>query len=127
MLSAARSLRSSVSRLQQARRWLATETSIPIDSSTEFLQEEQRKFGKLPEQPAESEEDQRKRYTEFLEKKALEKPKRPHLGVEVKPDHGLWAFFRRLEKDGKEYHETVEELVPGKTDSSGTFLQCCLL
>ncbi|TFK84109.1 MRP-L47-domain-containing protein [Polyporus arcularius HHB13444] len=33
---------------------------------------------------------------------------RPHLGIEVNPDHGLWAFFRRKEKDGKVTHETVE-------------------
>lgn len=33
---------------------------------------------------------------------------RPHLGVEVNPNHGLYGFFRRLEKDGKVDYETVQ-------------------
>ncbi|KAI0801817.1 mitochondrial 39-S ribosomal protein L47 (MRP-L47)-domain-containing protein, partial [Irpex lacteus] len=36
---------------------------------------------------------------------------RPHLGVEVDPDHGLWAFFRRkTADDGTTKYETVEPL-----------------
>ncbi|RPD62421.1 MRP-L47-domain-containing protein [Lentinus tigrinus ALCF2SS1-7] len=35
---------------------------------------------------------------------------RPHLGIEVNPNHGLWGFFRRQEKDGKVTHETVEPI-----------------
>ena len=39
-----------------------------------------------------------------------EGPLRPHLGVEVNPNHGLWAFFRKTAgKDGVESHETVEK------------------
>ena len=119
---AARTLRPAASRLHYARRWLATETTIPIDSSPEFLQEEQRRFGKLPEPPRESEEEQRKRYAEFLEKKALEKPLRPQLDIEANENHGLWAFFRKMERGGKDVYETIEEKVPGKTDSSGAFV-----
>ncbi|KAI0720491.1 MRP-L47-domain-containing protein [Cerioporus squamosus] len=43
---------------------------------------------------------------------------RPHLGIQVNPDHGLWAFFRRKEKDGKVTHETVEP-VDVVNDKSG--------
>ncbi|KAI0822291.1 mitochondrial 39-S ribosomal protein L47 (MRP-L47)-domain-containing protein [Trametes gibbosa] len=43
---------------------------------------------------------------------------RPHMGIEVNPNHGLYAFFRRQEKDGNVSYETVEpaDLV---TDKSG--------
>ncbi|KAF8555224.1 MRP-L47-domain-containing protein [Imleria badia] len=34
--------------------------------------------------------------------------KRPHLGINVDPNHGLWAFFRKKEVDGVVQHETVE-------------------
>lgn len=34
--------------------------------------------------------------------------KRPHLGVNVDPNHGLWAFFRKKEVDGAVKHETLE-------------------
>jgi len=34
---------------------------------------------------------------------------RPHLGVEVNPNHGLWAFFRKaVGKDGAVTYETLE-------------------
>jgi large subunit ribosomal protein L47 len=33
---------------------------------------------------------------------------RPHLGVEVDPDHGLWAFFRKKERDGEIKFESLE-------------------
>ena len=33
---------------------------------------------------------------------------RPHLGIEVNPSHGLYAFFRRKEKEGEVYYDTVE-------------------
>lgn len=34
---------------------------------------------------------------------------RPHLGVEVDPNHGLWAFFRKnVDSEGKVTYETVE-------------------
>ncbi|THH16551.1 hypothetical protein EW146_g4099 [Bondarzewia mesenterica] len=33
---------------------------------------------------------------------------RPHLNIPVKPDHGLWAFFRKTEVDGEIKHQTVE-------------------
>ena len=39
-----------------------------------------------------------------------EGPLRPHLGVEVNPNHGLWAFFRKtVGKDGVESYETLEK------------------
>ena len=61
-------------------------------------------------------------FDEFLEKKALEKPERPQLGIKVSENHGLWAFFRQVQVRGKEVYETVEERVPGKTDSHGESL-----
>lgn len=51
----------------------------------------------------------------------LEKPLRQQLKVETNANHGLFAFFRQLEKNGEKYYETLEEAVQGKTDSSGTF------
>ncbi|KAH9891648.1 MRP-L47-domain-containing protein [Cubamyces lactineus] len=45
-------------------------------------------------------------------------PLRPHLGIEVNPNHGLYAFFRRKEKDGKVSYDTVES-VDIATDKSG--------
>jgi len=33
---------------------------------------------------------------------------RPHLGVEVDPNHGLWAFFRKKEVDGDMKYESLE-------------------
>ncbi|KAI0372161.1 MRP-L47-domain-containing protein [Pilatotrama ljubarskyi] len=36
-------------------------------------------------------------------------PLRPHLGIEVNPNHGLFAFFRRKEKDGRVWYDTVED------------------
>lgn len=33
---------------------------------------------------------------------------RPHLGVEVDPNHGLYGFFRRIEKDGQVEYETLQ-------------------
>ena len=39
----------------------------------------------------------------------LEGPLRPHLGVEVNPNHGLWAFFRKtVGNDGTERYETLQ-------------------
>lgn len=34
---------------------------------------------------------------------------RPHMNVPVDPNHGLYAFFRKVEKDGKVHYETVED------------------
>ncbi|CCM03529.1 uncharacterized protein FIBRA_05663 [Fibroporia radiculosa] len=39
---------------------------------------------------------------------AVDGPLRPHLNIPVDPNHGLWAFFRRKEVDGKVSHETLE-------------------
>ena len=51
-----------------------------------------------------------------------EGPLRPHLGVEVNPNHGLWAFFRRkVEKGGELSYETIETRDQA-THYSGTFL-----
>jgi len=34
---------------------------------------------------------------------------RPHLNIPVNPNHGLYAFFRKREKDGKVIHDTFED------------------
>ncbi|KAF8443067.1 mitochondrial 39-S ribosomal protein L47 (MRP-L47)-domain-containing protein [Boletus edulis BED1] len=34
--------------------------------------------------------------------------KRPRLGIQVDPNHGLWGFFRKKEVDGVVAHETLE-------------------
>ena len=48
-------------------------------------------------------------------------PLRPHSGVEVDPNHGLWAFFRKkVEKDGMVTYETLEAK-DNAVDYSGTF------
>ena len=51
---------------------------------------------------------------------------RPHLGVEVNPNHGLFAFFRRKEKDGVVTYDTVEPL-DTLHDKSGTCLVFCYM
>ena len=45
---------------------------------------------------------------------------RPHLGIEVNPNPGLYAFFRRKEKEGVVSYETVEpsDLVNDKSGAS---------
>ncbi|TFY69080.1 hypothetical protein EVG20_g3302 [Dentipellis fragilis] len=43
---------------------------------------------------------------------------RPHLNFPVKSDHGLWAFFRQREKDGKLVYESIET-EQGLFDKSG--------
>lgn len=51
-----------------------------------------------------------------------EGPLRPHLGVNVNPDHGLWAFFRKkVGKDGVDSYETLEAK-DSAVDYSGPFL-----
>ncbi|KAI0335902.1 MRP-L47-domain-containing protein [Cubamyces sp. BRFM 1775] len=45
-------------------------------------------------------------------------PLRPHLGIQVNPNHGLYAFFRRKEEDGKVSYDTVERVDISK-DKSG--------
>ena len=34
---------------------------------------------------------------------------RPHLNIPVNPNHGLYAFFRKREKDGKVVHDSLED------------------
>jgi hypothetical protein len=34
---------------------------------------------------------------------------RPHLNIPVNPNHGLYAFFRKREKDGKVIHDPFED------------------
>ena len=51
-------------------------------------------------------------------------PLRPHLGIQVNPNHGLYAFFRRKEEDGKVSYETVERVDISK-DKSGAFYMRC--
>lgn len=103
-----------------SRRWLATEIALPNTVSKEFVKEAQSRTRDLVDaEPEISEEEQKERYNAFLDEKAKERPLRPHLGVEVDPNHGLWAFFRKVEKDGQETYETVERDSPGQTSGSG--------
>ena len=68
----------------RAARSYATETALPSTSSTTLIGKG--KKGEVPEGPL-----------------------RPHLGVEVNPNHGLWAFFRKkVGKDGVQTYETIE-------------------
>lgn len=46
--------------------------------------------------------------TEVAPKSATTSKKRPHLGIQVDPNHGLWAFFRKKEVDGVVKYETLE-------------------
>jgi hypothetical protein len=51
-----------------------------------------------------------------------EGPLRPHLGLEVNPNHGLWAFFRKtVGKDGVQTYETIE-VKDNAVDYSGGLL-----
>ena len=51
-----------------------------------------------------------------------EGPLRPHLGVEVNPNHGLWSFFRKtVGKNGAVAYETLEAK-DDTVDYSGAFL-----
>ena len=51
-----------------------------------------------------------------------EGPLRPHLGVAVNPNHGLWSFFRKtVGKDGAVAYETLEAK-DDTVDYSGAFL-----
>jgi large subunit ribosomal protein L47 len=43
---------------------------------------------------------------------------RPHLNIPVNPNHGLYAFFRKREKDGKVRHDPFED-EPGLQDVFG--------
>lgn len=43
---------------------------------------------------------------------------RPHLNIPVNPTHGLYAFFRKREKDGKVTHDPFED-EPGLQDIFG--------
>jgi hypothetical protein len=52
----------------------------------------------------------------------LEGPLRPHLGVEVNPNHGLWAFFRKtVGNDGAESYGALEKR-DNAAHYSGAFL-----
>lgn len=71
----------------RAARSYATETSLPSSSSADLVPSARKgKKGEVPEGPL-----------------------RPHLGVEVNPNHGLWAFFRKkVGKDGVNSYEALE-------------------
>ena len=49
---------------------------------------------------------------------------RPHLGIQVNPNHGLYAFFRRKEKEGNVRYETVEpsDVVSDKSGTSHPYM-----
>ena len=49
---------------------------------------------------------------------------RPHLGIQVNPNHGLYAFFRRKEKEGNVRYETVEpsDVVSDKSGTSHLYM-----
>ncbi|TDL17869.1 MRP-L47-domain-containing protein [Rickenella mellea] len=52
-------------------------------------------------------EEKRKLYNEYLESKASDPPQRPQQRLDVDANHGLWAFFRRLNINGKERYEVI--------------------
>jgi len=84
----------------RAARSYATETTLPSTSSANTVTSVGK--GKKDEVP--------------------EGPLRPQLGVEVDPNHGLWAFFRKkVGKNGVQNYETIE---PGDNtvDYSGMLL-----
>ncbi|KAK7689995.1 hypothetical protein QCA50_006637 [Cerrena zonata] len=37
---------------------------------------------------------------------------RPHLNIKTDPNHGLYGFFRKVEKDGESCHDSVEVALP---------------
>lgn len=37
---------------------------------------------------------------------------RPHLNIKTDPNHGLYGFFRKVEKDGEVSYETIEVALP---------------
>ena len=100
-LIASRSVPSSLTlgvRAHTARSY-ATEAALPSTSSADLVATVGKgKKGRVPEGPL-----------------------RPHLGVEVNPNHGLWAFFRKkVGKDGVSSYETLETKDP-VVDYSGVF------
>ena len=88
-LLASRSAASSLTPGVRARaaRSYATEAALPSTSSANVVTSVGKgKKGEVPEGPL-----------------------TPHLGVEVNPNHGLWAFFRKkVGKDGVSGYETLE-------------------
>ncbi|KAH7885347.1 mitochondrial 39-S ribosomal protein L47 (MRP-L47)-domain-containing protein [Phlebopus sp. FC_14] len=47
--------------------------------------------------------------------------KRPHLGIKVDSNHGLWTFFRKkVKEDGTVTHETIEVREPSTSGRSWT-------
>ena len=98
---ATRSVASSLSpgvRTQAARSY-ATEAALPSSTSANVVTSVGKgKKGQVPEGPL-----------------------RPQLGVEVNPNHGLWAFFRKkVGKDGVTGYETLEAK-DSAVDYSGMF------
>ena len=87
-------LQKSATRSQQVRAFASVLPDVPADASTS-TSSVTTKDSKLPGNV----KDARK-------PGAL----RPHLGVEVDPNHGLWAFFRRKVEDGVTKVETIEPL-----------------
>lgn len=100
-------------------RTFATETALPDSTSTQFLEEAKRRGVSLTTPEPETEAQQQERFEQFLTEKEKEKPSRPHRNISVNPNHGLWSFFRKVERDGKETHETLERDTPGRTVGSG--------
>ena len=104
--------------VQCYRRFLATETQFSLPPSPQFAAEEQRQTGIVPEKEELTKDQETDYYKKFLSEKKLEAPLRPHLRVEVDPDHGLWAFFRRVEDDeGIVDYQTVQGIIPGQVTS----------
>ena len=114
------------------RRSLAMEASslppLPYEPSPEFskiLKEERRRRG-LHEDEVQrelSEEEKQAEYDAFLERQKAIKPKRKQLNVEVDPEHGLWAFFRKLKKGDSMQYETVEPTMSQLT--TGVYFHRC--
>lgn len=79
----------------------------------------------LPQRRGElSEAEEKAQYEAFLKEKEKEGPLRPHLGVEVDPNHGLWGFFRKINKDSGEEYEVLEKDPYGSSGTSARHTVC---
>ena len=125
MLRFAQVRRSKLSSLlhQHSRRHLATETQITLGSTSQFIAEEQRQTGVTANEAELSDEEQKERYEQFLNEKENESPLRPQIKIDVDPNHGLWAFFRKEQnEDGQETYQTVKGHLPGQVLSGRRLL-----
>ena len=53
---------------------------------------------------------------------SLKGSSRPSFGIEVDPNHGLYGFFRRTEKDGEVEYQTLEANM--RTNTASGMVSC---